>query len=324
MHLVSLNIPELLIDLWRGTIDCDKDDNWRTWDWAVLQGETWRTHGKAVASMTPYLPGSFDRPPRNPAEKINSGYKAWEYLMYIFGLGPGLFYGVLPTKYWKNLCKLVFALRIIHQHEILADELRDAYIAILDFVVEFEEIFCQRLVSRIHFVRPCLHTIIHAAHEVIRAGPGMIASQWTMERIIGDLGGEIRQPSKPYANLSQRAVRRCQVNALKAMIPNLEEPQGSLPRGAQDVGDGYILLRAREKNASRMHGPEAAALRAYLRDEGQDLSDNYDLSVHRWARLRVPTGQIARSLWKESLKPINQVRMARNVKVRIIVPTLCL
>ena len=100
MHLVSLNIPELLINLWRGTIDCDKEDNRGTWDWAVLRDKTWKTHGKAVASMMPYLPGSFDRPPHNPTKKINSGYKAWEYLMYIFGLGPGLFYDILPWKYW--------------------------------------------------------------------------------------------------------------------------------------------------------------------------------------------------------------------------------
>ena len=61
MHLISLNIPDLLISLWRGTIDCDKDDNRSTWDWAVLRGNTWTTHGKAVTSITPYLPSSFDR-----------------------------------------------------------------------------------------------------------------------------------------------------------------------------------------------------------------------------------------------------------------------
>ncbi|KAJ6528077.1 hypothetical protein B0H19DRAFT_1195027 [Mycena capillaripes] len=39
------------------------------------------------------IPGSFDRPPRNPAEKINSGYKAWERLLYVYGAGPALLYG---------------------------------------------------------------------------------------------------------------------------------------------------------------------------------------------------------------------------------------
>lgn len=102
MHLISLNISNFLISLWHSTIDCNKDNNCSMWDWAVLRGNTWTTHGKVVASITPYLPGSFNRLPRNPAEKINSGYKAWEYLMYIFGLGPGLFYHILPRQYWKN------------------------------------------------------------------------------------------------------------------------------------------------------------------------------------------------------------------------------
>ena len=109
MHLGSLNIPDLLISLWRGTLDCEKSDDRSSWDWAVLQGDTWKSHGKVVAAATPYLPGSFDHPPRNPAENINSGYKAWEFLIYIFGLGPGIFYNILPEKYWKKFCKLIFS-----------------------------------------------------------------------------------------------------------------------------------------------------------------------------------------------------------------------
>jgi hypothetical protein len=92
MHLESLNIPDLLIPLWRGTFDCDKTDNRSTWAWAVLHGNRWEEHGRNVAAATPYLPGSFDRPPRNPAEKISSGYKAWEFFIYLYGLGPGVFY----------------------------------------------------------------------------------------------------------------------------------------------------------------------------------------------------------------------------------------
>ncbi|KAJ8089822.1 hypothetical protein PM082_018398 [Marasmius tenuissimus] len=58
-----------------------------------------------VAAATPFIPISFDRPPRDPAEKISSGYKAWEFL-YFFGLGPCLLYGLLPNKYWSQYCKL--------------------------------------------------------------------------------------------------------------------------------------------------------------------------------------------------------------------------
>src|ERR1700722_1568794 len=115
MHLASLNITELLLSLWRATLECHPDDSKRTWDWAVLQGDLWIRHGKAVADCKPYLPGSFEQPPRNIAEKINSQYKAREFLTYIYGLGPGLFYRLLPEKYWIHFCKLVKAIRIFHQ-----------------------------------------------------------------------------------------------------------------------------------------------------------------------------------------------------------------
>lgn len=107
-----------MLGLWRGTIDCDLSDSKETWDWAVLVGDTWKDHGQCVADATPYLPGSFDRPPRNPAVKISSGYKAWEFLTYLYGLGPGLLYGILPDCYWKNFCKLVIGVRLLHQRSI--------------------------------------------------------------------------------------------------------------------------------------------------------------------------------------------------------------
>jgi hypothetical protein len=59
--------------------------------------------------------------------------------------------------------------------------------------------------------------------EVTRLGPPICSSQWTMEHTIGNLGEEIWQLSNPYANLSQRGLLRCQVNALKAMILNLPQ-----------------------------------------------------------------------------------------------------
>lgn len=60
MHLVSHSLTDLFLNLWWGTLDCDLGDSVITWDWAVL-------------------PGSFDHLPLNPAEKINSGYKAQEF-----------------------------------------------------------------------------------------------------------------------------------------------------------------------------------------------------------------------------------------------------
>jgi len=161
MHLPALNIPDLIIPLWRATIDCDKTDDKESWTWAALKDPAvWKSHGQSVADATPYIPGSFDRPPRNPAEKISSGYKAWEYLLYFFGLGPALLYGILPDPIWQNYCKVVQAFRILMQEEITPTELVESHQLMTEFSDGFEELYVQRRADRIHFVRPCGHVCI--------------------------------------------------------------------------------------------------------------------------------------------------------------------
>src|SRR5712672_200472 len=317
MHLGALNLSDLMISLWRGTIDCTKPDDKSTWSWAVLQPETWKAHGKAVEDTLHYLPSSFERPPRNIAEKLTSSYKAWKFLLYLYGLGPGLLYGVLPDRYYKNYCKLVFGMRLMNQHHITQSNIHEAERALASFAQEFELLYCQRMETWIHFVRPCMHSLVHLPREVVRLGPALCSSQWTLERTIGNLGEEIKQHSNPFANLSQCGIRRARVNALKAMVPGLDTEMsdgGHLPRGSKDLGGGFVLLRARESDPRPLRDCEVYPLREYL----GDLSLGPEVFVRRWAKLRIPTGQNCYSAWKEKQKQLEKRRTARNVKVRQI------
>lgn len=80
MHHTNLNIPDLLLPLWRGKMKKRTAAEVDTWNFATLRNNAaWKQHGEYIASCAPYWPGSFDRVPRNPAEKLNSGYKAWEF-----------------------------------------------------------------------------------------------------------------------------------------------------------------------------------------------------------------------------------------------------
>ncbi|KAJ3508503.1 hypothetical protein NLJ89_g5715 [Agrocybe chaxingu] len=312
MHLISLNIPDLLFGLWRGTLECDPQDSKHTWDWVVLTGNTWKSHGQRVADATPYLPGSFDHPPRNPAEKISSGYKAWEYLTYVFGLGPGLLHGILPDKYWKNYCKLVAGVRLIHQRTITNVQLLHSHQLLVEFEMEFEKLYYQRKSSRLHFVRQSIHALLHTGPEVPRLGPGACYTQWTMERTVGNLGEEIRQPSNPFQNLSERGVRRAQVNALYSMLPELEKQLG-LPRVSEDIGDGFILLGAKERYPKTIPIIEVAAICTFYHAHNIQIAATWMPQVLKWARLQIPNQQIVRSAWKEKNKALEKVRMARNI-----------
>lgn len=315
MHLI-LNLADILMSLWRGTLLCAPTDSKSSWYWAVLQGNVWKFHGYDVAACTPHLPGSFDRPPRNPAEKINSGYKAWEFLLYLFGLGPGLFYKILPTPIWESYCRLVSGIRIMYQKSITPEEYRIAHKHLVLFTAEFEKLYMQRRTDRIHFVRQSIHSLSHMVPEAIRIGPGACSSQWTMERSIGNLTEEIKQHTKVYTNLSERGLRRASVNALKALIPSLDKDlSDKVPRGGKSLGNGYILLRAMDTNVRILNEFEHAALEKYLHLHSTSLPNNWAPEVVRWARLRLPNGQVARSAWKEDPKNMKNVRTAKNVKV---------
>jgi len=317
MHLIFINLGELLIPLWRGTMKCDVTDSVSSWDWATLTGDAWQAHGKVVADATPFFPSSFHRPPCNPAEKISSGYKATEYFHYLFGLGPGIFRSILPSNYWKHFCKLVCGVRILVQRCITGFQLREAHLQLIQFVEGFENLYYQRRVDRIHFCRPCIHTLLHAAPEVVHVGPGAYTTQFTMERTIGDLGQEIRQPSNPFANLAQRALQRSQVNALKSIYPELDlKSRFQLPKGAVDIGGGYVMLRPQDRYPAEI--PECSAADVLAWEIGTSR-------IRRWGRARLPNGQVARSLWSEQRCASQKVRISRNVKVceTLILLILC-
>ena len=152
MHLINLNDPDLFLSLWRGTLKTYAPDKIDNWDWRVLAGKVWEAHGKTVALATPFIPSSFGRVPRNPAEKINSGYKAWEFQIYLFGLGPALLRHILPKKYWINYCRYVSGIRILQQWTIYPEDLQRGHKLLCEFEKEFEELYYQRREDHIHFV----------------------------------------------------------------------------------------------------------------------------------------------------------------------------
>jgi hypothetical protein len=149
MHLI-INLGDLLINLYQKNLDCYAPDTKDAWDFAVLVGENWDKHGVDVAACTSYLPGSMDRPPWNPALKFHSGYKCWELLLYMFGLGPGLFYGLFPPSVFCHYCHLVAGVRLIYQHRITFDQLSTAQGHLTRFIADFEELYYCRLPERLH------------------------------------------------------------------------------------------------------------------------------------------------------------------------------
>ena len=120
-----------------------------------------------------------------------------------------------------------------------------------------------------------------------------------------------------FANLSQHGIRHTRVNALKALIPDLDlegSPDQPLPCGLKDLGGSFVLLHAYEKTACSLRECEADALHEILPTTSNDI----EICMRRWAKLHIPTGQNCYSFWKEKEKSLNKHRTAHNIKVSYI------
>lgn len=317
MHLPALNMTDLYISLWRGTIDIEKLDDRTTWKWAVLVGNCWKEHGKLVAAATPYIPGSFDRPPQNIAEKITSGYKAWEFLQYFFGLGPARLYGLLPEPFYGHYCKIVLAICILLQEEIDLLELKEVDRLLVSAANQFKDIYIEEREDCLHFACQSGHMPLHLPCEVEQIGPGIIYSQWPIERTIDNIKEEMKQHSNAFANMQQCGIRRCQVNALKAMVPDLMPSSASHPKRGIDLESGYLLLGPLDSTWHHIRPHELEALKKYKESCGDIVADDWNPLIMKWARLQLPNSQIVWCHWKEESQAMTQIQISRNVKVSI-------
>ncbi|KIK81510.1 hypothetical protein PAXRUDRAFT_15206 [Paxillus rubicundulus Ve08.2h10] len=102
-------------------------------------------------------------------------------------------------------------------------------------------------------------------------------------------------------------VQQCQVNALLSALPELDDSAKGLPHGSIDLGDGYAL-RKRLKYSILPDAQVTQAIRNYL-----PVSEELP-RITKQARLLLPNGQIARSAWREALKPPHQLQVSHNVK----------
>jgi hypothetical protein len=325
MHLPCLNIPDLFLSLYRGTLKLGRNaaDDPKEWPWAVLKGDTWTEYGKEVGDCQPFLPGSFDKAPQDISKAINSGFKAWEHLITLFVLSPALFHGILPQPYYGNFCKLVRFYQIMMQHSLLPSDIQYADQLYTDFSDEYEAIFIQRKSDRIPMACQSIHAGSHYASNTYRLGPLMNVSQWTMERVIRLLTELIRSHISSFANLCQISQRVCQINALVRIIPDLavDFNKSKISSRAYDAGDGYYLLQPRDRVTRKVSPEEAAAIRKYLVDAELRVPSGWGQEcppVRRWGGVLLPNTQRARSLWTESKQEPQKIRMARNVKVRLI------
>ncbi|KIY65035.1 hypothetical protein CYLTODRAFT_445610 [Cylindrobasidium torrendii FP15055 ss-10] len=309
MHRDMLNFSQLLISLLRGKIDHAADDKPEDWPWAVLTGDMWGHHGALVEKWGSKLPSFIaPRPPRNPVLKINSGYKACEYQAWLYILAPGFLYSILPHPYFVNLCQFIRGTKIIHSFNASDTDLEEAHRCFLNAVIGYEMLYFQRDMGRLHFVCQSIHGHVHAAPEQLHVGCSAAVAQWTIERVISILETNFRQHSTPYAHLSAKAVRLCQIGTLQSMMTAQRTKKSRIPRGGEDLGDGYAVLAPRQGHCVDVTEEESTVILAYLQAHGgMDLHmmGQENVQLERRGGLLLPNDQRVRTAWKETLRPLD-------------------
>jgi hypothetical protein len=94
---------------------------------------------------------------------------------------------------------------------------------------EYEALYYCCMVSWLHFCQQSIHGLSHLTQGIACLGPGVYSSQWTLEHTIGNLGQEIKQPSKPYVNLANCGLCCSQLAALHVILPDLVPDNPGLP-----------------------------------------------------------------------------------------------
>jgi hypothetical protein len=108
-------------------------------------------------------------------------------------------------------------------------------------------------------------------------------------------GLSAQKPSNPFRSLAAQTRRVAISYALFTIWPDLEKSKGN-PRGFMELGDGYLPLGPKDVSPHQLSPSEQTTLEDFV----LDLRDLDQPSVYRYGRLGIPTGQIARSRWKEA------------------------
>jgi hypothetical protein len=85
--------------------------------------------------------------------------------------------------------------------------------------------------------------------------------------VIGLVKDQLCNNLSAYANRAMVSMWLCQQNALKAVMPELDDTCCTLRPGEYDLGDGYALLRPKEDISRPVAADKAVAIAKFKHNE---------------------------------------------------------
>jgi hypothetical protein len=208
--------------------------------------------------------------------------------------------------------KFVTATRLATKSRITRAEIttiREIYIQV---VQEYEEVFIRPgeadARSRVKLAHMCVHMLAHIAHQIELWGPLIGYSQYTCERLIGQIKPWIRSYRFPSMNLAF-IILRLQIQ----FILEFQDPAPPLPPLRRSIRHPIphtrsFLRHRREK----FPGPLSDRERAMLPQD----EDWQTATIQRWARLELNHELVCGSVWGELKRDKKELRRKCRVRVR--------
>ncbi len=123
------------------------------------------------------LPSEIKRSTRPLFDKAH--FKSNEFRTILSYLVFGMFKGLLPDIYLKNLLKYVIFIRILSQESILKEDVSDAKVLINEFLNEYEDLYGEEVMLS------NAHGHLHFPQQVLDCGPLNRTIGYTFENILG-------------------------------------------------------------------------------------------------------------------------------------------
>jgi hypothetical protein len=106
------------------------------------------------------------------------------------------------------------------------------------------------------------------------------------------------------------------------LVPDLVKGKPTLQEIGRDLGDSYVSLHPPEDRCQPVHDLEIRPMQDFMDRHGL-LGDVEWLEAHsvvQWGRLAVPNGSLVRTVWREKLRVLENLRISHMAEVSAVSP----
>ncbi|KAF9784483.1 hypothetical protein BJ322DRAFT_849234 [Thelephora terrestris] len=212
MHLIFENLIPNLVRHYTGTfkeLDSGVEDY-------KLSGEVWSEICKAGSETGDTIPSSFgSRMPNIETERSHMTAEAWAFWsMY---LAPILLRNRFSRRrYYDHFIKLVRLIHTCISFELKRSEVEGIRKGFQEWVLEYEEIFYQKNLSRMSACPVTIHGLLHIADGIEATGPVWAAWAFVMERYCGWVKrSAVRSRKHALTSIDNRVLETTQLEMAK-------------------------------------------------------------------------------------------------------------